>query len=52
MKHAYLTQSEIKKSLQIGAITQKEADELLYELQNCCQKNVESYGSVRVYTLI
>ena len=37
MKHAYLTQIEITKSLRDGAITTSEADELTGKM-DCCSK--------------
>ena len=35
MKHAYLTQTEITKSLRDGAITTSEADELMGQMERC-----------------
>ena len=35
MKHAYLTQTEITKSLRDGAITTNEADELMGQMERC-----------------
>ena len=35
MKHAYLTQEEITKSLKVGAITICEADELSAKIKRC-----------------
>ena len=35
MKHVYLTQEEIIKSLEVKAITVKEADELTAQIKSC-----------------
>ncbi len=38
MKHVYLTETEIRKSLAAGAITDKEAKELIANLKRCTMK--------------
>ena len=38
MKHAYLTELEIHKSFRAGAITSKEATELIAKLKRCAER--------------
>ena len=50
MKHAYLRETEIQKSLASGAITHKEAIELTDQLKRCAKKvlhrEVERHGTL------
>ncbi len=41
MKHAYLTEQEIHRSFRAGAITSKEATELIAKLKRCAERNAE-----------
>ncbi len=44
MKHAYLTEAEIHKSFRAGAITSKEATELLTKLKVHSEIKIERRG--------
>ena len=59
MRHAYLTQIEITKSLRDGAITTSEADELMGKIEGCSKfadyangHLVTKQGSARVHHIL